>query len=212
LPPQFVISYFVELSVGVFEALYLDQIISKFLQLLPRWKMQLKRRFAPRRRMTREAKAAEEMEWRRINEEIELTEEGVEPLLDSYSGYSIGVCGMFLGGIINLFLLLFPKETQMPDFYGIRERDLIFYTWFAFYIALWTLGMDVFLLNSQELIWGWKVYDYVSYQKYRFSVRDHRWMMDSKVHTLVMTFCVRIASLNHSDVPAARWTMDSRGA
>ena len=35
--------------------------------------------------------------------------------------------------------------------------------------------------NVQELFHGWKVYDYVSYQKYRFSVRETRWMMDSKV-------------------------------
>lgn len=24
---------------------------------------------------------------------------------------------------------------------------------------------------------GWRVYDYIAYQKYRFSVRQHRWMM-----------------------------------
>lgn len=30
----------------------------------------------------------EEMEWRRINEHIELETEGVEPLLASYAGYS----------------------------------------------------------------------------------------------------------------------------
>ena len=34
--------------------------------------------------MTREETAKEEMEWRRINEEIELESEGVEPLMDSY--------------------------------------------------------------------------------------------------------------------------------
>jgi hypothetical protein len=36
---------------------------------------------------------------------------------------------------------------------------------------------DVWLLNAQELVHGWKLYDYVSYQKYRFSVREYRWQM-----------------------------------
>lgn len=50
-----------------------------------------KRRFSSRRRMTREDKAREEMAWRKINEDIELEREGVEPLLDSYFVYSTEV-------------------------------------------------------------------------------------------------------------------------
>lgn len=50
-----------------------------------------KRRFSSRRRMTREDKAKEEMHWRKINEDIELEREGVEPLLDSYFVYSTEV-------------------------------------------------------------------------------------------------------------------------
>ena len=52
---------------------------------------------------------------------------------------------------------------------------------FALYLPLFQLILDVFILNTQELVFGWKVYDYVSYQRYRFSVRDQRWMMNSKV-------------------------------
>jgi hypothetical protein len=32
------------------------------------------------------------MEWRRVNEQIELETEGVEPLLRSYAGYTSEVC------------------------------------------------------------------------------------------------------------------------
>eukprot|EP00975_Prorocentrum_lima_P047380 9906748-Prorocentrum_lima.AAC.1 len=41
--------------------------------------------------------------------------------------------------------------------------------------------MDVFLLNAQELAHGWRVYDYVSYQRYRFSVREYRWILSCPV-------------------------------
>ncbi|CAM9190893.1 unnamed protein product, partial [Laminaria digitata] len=30
---------------------------------------------------------------------------------------------------------------------------------------------------SIQLVHGWRVYDYIAYQKYRFSVRQNRWMM-----------------------------------
>lgn len=53
--------------------------------------MMLQRHFSRRLRMTREDKAKEEMEWRKINEDIELEREGVEPLLDSYFVYSTEV-------------------------------------------------------------------------------------------------------------------------
>lgn len=63
-------------------------------KLYPRWRMMWKRRFSSRRRMTREDKAKEEMAWRKINEDIELEREGVEPLLDSYFVYATEVLCM----------------------------------------------------------------------------------------------------------------------
>lgn len=62
--------------------------------------------------MTREDKAKEEMAWRKINEDIELEREGVEPLLDSYFVYStevfhaVGLSGarkMYALGVIALY-------------------------------------------------------------------------------------------------------------
>merc|ERR1711871_1418691 len=55
--------------------------------------------------------------------------------------------------------------------------DLVFYVIFGVITIPFTLASDVFLLLAQELFHGWKVYDYVAYQKYRFSVREQRWQM-----------------------------------
>jgi hypothetical protein len=174
---DFTLSYFVELAVMIMERLYLDPLLKETGKLLPRWRMMLKRRFATKRRMTREQKAKEEAEWRRINEEIELESEGVEPLLDSYSVYSNEATALVLFPWVNLFLIYFNKETEMPDNYGIKETDLVYYLMFAIVMVPSTFLMDVWLLNTQELAHGWKLYDYVSYQKYRFSVREYRWQM-----------------------------------
>ena len=48
----------------------------------------LSRRFSKKRHMTREQRAREEAEWKRINEEIALESEGVEPLIDSFTVYA----------------------------------------------------------------------------------------------------------------------------
>ncbi len=55
-----------------------------------------------------------------------------------------------------------------------------FYTIFSFVIIPAQLAMDMFLLNTQELAHGWKLFDYISYQRYRFTVRDTRWQMHSR--------------------------------
>jgi hypothetical protein len=66
----------------------LAAIFYDFLPLVPTRVSSLTNHHPQRRRMTREEKAKEEMEWRRINEEIELESEGVEPLMDSYVKHS----------------------------------------------------------------------------------------------------------------------------
>ena len=75
-----------------------------------------RRKFQARRRMTREEKAAEELEWRRINEEIELSAEGVEPLLGAYSGYSVEVTAMLIFPFLNMFMMWFPMVRRSVRF------------------------------------------------------------------------------------------------
>ena len=69
---DFTFSYFVELCVMLMERLYLDPGLKQLTKLWPRWHMLFKRKFAKRKRLTRAQKQAEELEWSRINEEIEL--------------------------------------------------------------------------------------------------------------------------------------------
>ncbi|CAM9801782.1 unnamed protein product [Chrysoparadoxa australica] len=173
---DFIVSFFVELNIMILERLYLDPAMKEAAKLWPRWRMILKRKFTSRRRMTREEKASEEMEWRRINEQIELESEGVEPLLDSYFVYSNEVLAMYCMPAVIALIMVFNSETQIPDLYGIRENEMVYYLAFSLVIIPFSLMMDVFILNTQELVHGWRVYDYVAYQKYRFSVREYRWM------------------------------------
>lgn len=40
-----------------------------------------------------------------------------------------------------------------------------------------TLSLAILI---QKLVYGWRIYDYIAYQNYRFSVRQHRWMMKNE--------------------------------
>ena len=134
-----------------------------------------------KRRMTREQKAKEEMEWRRINEEIELRNEGIEPMLESYLDYSVDTVGTVLTPVLFWSLDLFFVESGIPTAYLILKNQMIYYIAFRIINVPFQLLCDVFLLNSEELIFGWRIFDYISYQKYRFSVREHRWALRNSI-------------------------------
>ena len=175
---EFIVSYFVEMGLMVAERLIFDPGLKHIAKLWPKWKMLLKRRFAKKRHMTREQRAREEAEWKRVNEEIALESEGVEPLIDSYAVYANETIAMLLGSMVLLFIYFF-EETQIEIQYNIKKSELIFYILFTVILIPFSLTMDMFLWMTQELIHGWKVYDFVAYQKYRFSVRENRWQMEA---------------------------------
>ncbi|RYG70477.1 hypothetical protein EON64_00010 [archaeon] len=106
------------------------------------------------------------MEWRRINEEIELASEGIEPVLDSLAGYAADSTGRILAPITYACLQLFYWQNQIAPFYEILENQTIYYITFAVFCVPFAFLSDTFLQNCLELIHGWKIFDYLSYQRY----------------------------------------------
>jgi hypothetical protein len=179
---DFISSYVVECFICMIERLWLDPWLKEFTEKWPLRRHHLRKYFSKQRgQMSREAKMKEEQELAHINDEIKRATEGVEPVIDMYSVYSCEAASLWMTPFVNLFLILYNEETQIPALYGIKETDLSYYMIFGFISVLGQLIFDVFLLHAQELIHGWKVYEYVAYQKYRFSVREFRWQMTANV-------------------------------
>ena len=114
--------------------------------------------------MTREEKATEELDWRKVNEQIELHEEGIEPMLASYIDYTLDTAAVIVSLPLYQWLSLFYDESKIANLYGIKSNQTIIYVSFALYMIPFTFLTDVFLHNTLELVHGWKIYDYVSYQ------------------------------------------------
>lgn len=53
-------------------------------------------------------------------------------------------------GVISL-IMVFGKQTKMAELYGIRDNEMGYYLAFAFVIIPFSLIMDVFVLNTQEV-------------------------------------------------------------
>lgn len=53
-------------------------------------------------------------------------------------------------GVIAL-IMAFSKQTKMAELYGIRDNEMGYYLAFACVIIPFSLIMDVFVLNTQEV-------------------------------------------------------------
>ncbi len=176
---DFTFSFFMELSVMMLQRLFFDPMLKYISRRWPRWRMLLRHKLSHRRKMTREEKAKEEMEWRRINEDCQLECEGVEPLLDSYFRYSCESIGLILQPLVISLVMIFSQQALIPFSFSIRRNEMVYYLGFAIVIIPFSLVMDVFVINALQVMYGWRIYDYLTYQKYRFEVRENRWVISN---------------------------------
>ncbi|CAN0182855.1 unnamed protein product, partial [Discosporangium mesarthrocarpum] len=115
---------------------------------------------------------------RRQPGEVRIVGEGgetVEPILNSFGGYSTDNLSTFYFPYIISLLMVFRDEVGLPSLYGIKEQDMEYYLWFSLIIIFFQLCVDIFIHGVLELFHGWKIYDYLVYTRYRFLQRETRW-------------------------------------
>jgi len=176
---DFTLVFLLEVALNVFQRLLLYPLIKTITVLWPRWKI-LVSRAVNNRGLTIEAKKQRELEFKSVNEEIELRTEGIEPLLDSLSIYSMEKTGGMLLPFMCLLLILLYRETEMASRYNINQHDLLYYCSFSFYMIPWMSLVDSLVLSSQELLYGWRMHDYLSFQRWRFENRANMWNLLSQ--------------------------------
>lgn len=176
---DFALVFLLEVALNVFQRLLLYPLIKTTTLLWPRWKILISRA-VNYRGLTMEAKKERELSFRRVNEEIEIRTEGIEPLLDSLSIYSMEKTGGMLLPFMCLLLILLYRETEMAFRYNINQQELLYYCVFAFYMVPWMSLVDSLVFSSQELLYGWRMYDYLSFQRWRFANRESRWNLLSQ--------------------------------
>jgi hypothetical protein len=188
---DFLLGFFVDLGIGLTETMYIDpslgdvldwisetvsSIIDYFKEEIPKWLygMSLTRDKSKRRQQEDEDEDAKKA----IKREVDLVgEDGdtVEPLMDSFGGWTCGIVELFYSPFNIYLLMLFRTETGMPDLYNIKEQDMAYYLWFGLVVILFQFISDIFLHGALEQFYGWKIHDYLVYTRYRFLQRESRW-------------------------------------
>ncbi len=177
---EFTLCFLVEVALLVFQRLFIYPLVHRITILLPRWKL-LASEALRHIGVSREEKQLGELAWKKVNEDIEFRSEGVEPLLFSLSLYTIEKTGVMLLPFMHFLLVLLYTESEMAKSYNINQQELLYYGLFASFLIPWMSVFDSFILSSQELLYGWKVYEYFSYQRLRFTNREHSWNLNAPV-------------------------------
>lgn len=59
--------------------------------------------------------------------------------------------GLFIMPLVIMLIMVFSQQTKMAELYGIRDNEMGYYLAFALVIIPFSLMMDVFVLNTQEV-------------------------------------------------------------
>jgi len=76
-----------------------------------------------------------------------------------------------------MFVYIWPVLfSQISQLYGMRSIDLRYFMIFSFFLipAFWVI--DIFLFNLEELLWSWKLFEYIQFCNERFKNRSRRWI------------------------------------
>ena len=182
---DFLFSYIVELGFLLCERVYLDPGLGDFLDFvdeqigamyerilrrLPKW---VTGRLLANKKEETDAEKTERQ--KEIDNMVQDGAETVEPILDSYGSYCCDTMSLVYTPFNILLLMAYRTETGIPELYGIKEQDMLYYLLFALIIVPFQLAADILIHSSLELYHGWKIYDYLVYTRYRFLQRETRW-------------------------------------
>jgi len=90
--------------------------------------------------------------------------------------FSVDALGSVISPIAVVIIFLFREQFEVSKYYGIRSTDLVYFVLFSAFLvpALWVI--DIFLFNVQELLWNWKLFEYIQFCNERFANRSRRWV------------------------------------
>ena len=176
---SFMLIYFIQISLTVLQKIYLDPFLKHMQILFPKWRFILRDHLGRHQKKSLKQKQEDEDIRKKIDENIELQHDGVEPLINVLTLNSIHMIGRYLSPFAFILISLLYDFSEIAKKYEIDKTELHYYVIFAFNMIPWSTLGDAFVLNAQELLYGWRLYDYLEYQRHRFYSRDNQWTLNS---------------------------------
>jgi hypothetical protein len=176
---EFTVLYLLQTVLSMCYRLYFDPFIRVIYSLVPRWYHMLRSVFKSQQNLTAKQKTQDKKKLIEINENIEMRMEGVDPLLDAMTLCSINISTRIITPCVFLLISLFYNETLIAQNHRITNRELLYYIIFSLCMIPWSMTIDVIVLHAEELLHGWRLFDYLLYQRHRFESRDCKWTLHS---------------------------------
>lgn len=197
--------FFIELLIGIFERLVLGGIINAVKKAINDTIFWIRTRGwfwnfvmlggAPKKLML---PAEPEEEEGAEDEDVEDEEQegsAIEEAMDEIIGCGTTCMSTIQAPFLIYVIMTFPKETQIPNKYGIKESDLMCYLLFGLVIAPFQVMMDILMNHAVEMKDGVKIYDYMLYARQRWNNRLYRWLFDDPA--MDRSIAEPLQSVNH---------------
>jgi hypothetical protein len=180
---QFLIAYCLDVAMLVWERVYLDYMIdvsTVWIKNFITFTAENLRKMVPAY-MRRKAGMADPVAIEASRREIDgvaVEDEGadsVEPILIHVTAVSSDTVLSFYFPYVIFLLMQYRTQITLPSAYGIKQGDMVVYLWFQVILIPFQCVTDIFIYSANELFWGWKIYEYLVYSRYRFLQRETRW-------------------------------------
>jgi hypothetical protein len=186
---SFLFSNYVGVGIQMLERVYLDSLMegayvaieyvleSTFTLVEKYTPKYLKEKEKDDKNKKKNQKSAVEVKRREIDAvaEEENTGDSVEPIVTYYAGISVDTTLVFFTPYMVFLWMQYREQIGIPLSYGIRQSDMLIYMMFQLFLIPFQSFFDIFVHSCNELFWGWKIYEYLVYSRYRFLQRECRW-------------------------------------
>jgi len=183
---SFIFSYLIRLSLLIGLRTYIDPIIKNINYFLNKLNLWLSSKHPGLERFLKKyivVKKDDNLEFylgstsgNIENEKLFEEDSSLEPVLTILLSYTSMVHSAFIRPFIIVLIRLFPNENQIPKLYGFKIQDLDYYLLFSFVCVFSQFIIDIFMMNSLEVLHGFKLFDYFNFCEFRYKLRKVKWM------------------------------------
>jgi hypothetical protein len=171
--------FFTQMSMTILHRTYVHPFMKSAESLSARWRFVLTQKLSPTLNMKAQDRLLQAKKWKQINETIELRNEGSEPIIDAITLYSVNTMTCLLSPFPFMLISSYYYQSQMAAKYNIDQTELAYYALFACCMIPWSFVIDVMIFNTQEIVHGWKMYEYLEFQREKFLSRRCKWSLNN---------------------------------
>lgn len=173
----FIECYIVNFGFIVFQRIYLNPFIEYFEQALQEFTIYLVSKSSLIRKFLGNIVTNQLEEQKKLMSRMKenFSGERNDRMMGTMVEFSAQSAATFMLPLVYLFISSFAVETQIPKNYGVSQSNVNYYLLFSLVIIIPQILIDVLILHLIEGLYGYKIFDYLTYCNYRFKTRKNWW-------------------------------------